>query len=133
MTGQHRLIARVGMFALMMTAVSPLVERVSAADPETVMVTLHAKLGAEAALARVIERHWETARRLNLVQAAPYVTVKGTESENKTFFVIVFTWRDASIPDAAPEAIQAIWKEMQALVEPRAGRPGVDITEVEPI
>jgi hypothetical protein len=37
-------------------------------EPETVMVTLHAKPGSEADVSRVMAKHWETARRLNLVQ-----------------------------------------------------------------
>ena len=94
------------------------------------MVTLHAKPGAEADLARVIARHWDTARGLNLILDAPYVTLRGTEDGGKTYFVHVFTWRDASIPDAAPAAIQAIWTEMNRLVESRGGRPGLQLTEV---
>jgi len=33
-------------------------------EPETVMITLHAKAGGEAELARVIARHWDPVRRL---------------------------------------------------------------------
>ena len=98
--------------------------------PETVMVTLHAKPGGEADLARVIARHWDTARRLNLVLDTPPVTLRGAEDGGKTYFVHVFTWRDAGIPDAAPAAIQAIWTEMNQLVESRGGRPGLYFTEV---
>ena len=47
--------------------------------PETVMVTFHAKSGGEADLARVIARHWDTARSLNLVLDTPHVTLRGTE------------------------------------------------------
>jgi len=100
------------------------------AEPETVMVTLHAKAGAEAELVRVVERHWETARRLNLVLPATHVTLRGAEADGKTYFVEVFTWRDADIPDHAPAEIQAIWKEMNAAVEARAGQPGLHFTEV---
>jgi hypothetical protein len=99
-------------------------------EPETVMITFRAKLGADAELARVIARHWETARRLNLVRDAPHVTVRATENGNQVYFVDIFTWRDASIPDAAPAAISAIWAEMNRLVESRGGRPGLDIKAV---
>lgn len=97
---------------------------------ETVMVTFHAKRGAEADLARVIARHWETVRRQNLVREAPHVTVRGTEGADLSYFIEIFTWRDASIPDAAPPEIQTIWAEMNKLVEARNGRPGIDIVEV---
>jgi hypothetical protein len=101
--------------------------------PETVMITLHAKSGAEAELAQVIARHWETAQGLKLVNNAPHITLRGTEAAEgamRTFFVDVFTWRDASIPDAAPKEIQAIWADMNRLVEKRNGRPGLTIDEV---
>jgi hypothetical protein len=102
----------------------------SAADkPETVMLRFQAKPGSEEELARVIARHWKTAHDLKLVRETPHVTVRGTE-EGKTYFVDIFTWRDASIPDAAPPAIQAIWAEMNKLVETRGGKPGLQIAEV---
>jgi hypothetical protein len=101
-----------------------------AADkPETVMLRLQSKAGSEDDLARVIARHWKTARDLKLVDDAPHVTVRGSEN-GKSYFVDIFTWRDASIPDSAPPAIQAIWAEMNKLVEARGGKPGIEIAEV---
>jgi hypothetical protein len=67
---------------------------------------------------------------LNLVVPAAHVTLRGTEEGNKTYFVEVFTWLDGDIPDAAPAAILAIWKDMNALVETRGGRPGLSFREV---
>jgi len=99
-------------------------------QPETVIVTLHAKAGSEADLAGVIGRHWDTARGLNLVLDAPHLTMRGIENGTQTYFVDIFAWRDASIPDQAPAAIQAIWAEMNRLVEARGARPGLDIAEV---
>jgi hypothetical protein len=101
----------------------------AAEKPETVMLRFQAKAGAEEELARVIARHWKTARELKLVRETPHVTVRGTEG-GKTYFVDIFTWRDATIPDAAPPAIQAIWGEMGKLVEARGGKPGIEIAEV---
>lgn len=98
--------------------------------PETVMATFHAKAGSEAELARVIARHWTVARGLKLVRDTPHVTLRGNEDGDKTYFVEIFTWRDAGIPDAAPAEIQAIWAELNKLVEPRGGRPAIDFVEV---
>ena len=109
---------------------APACAQVRTDKPETVMVTLRAKPGAEADLGRVLERHWATARSLNLVRQTPHLTLRGTEDGDKTYFVEIFTWRDAAIPDAAPPAIQAIWAEMNRLVEPRGGKPGLDFTAV---
>jgi hypothetical protein len=41
----------------------------------------------------------------------------------QTDFVEIMTWRDASVPDSSPPAIQKIWGDMNRLVEPRGGRP----------
>ena len=103
----------------------------AAADqPETVMVTFRAKPGAEAELARVIAAHWRTASELNIVAPAPHLSLRGAEDGHKTYFVEVFTWRDGSIPDAAPAAIKKIWSQMNALVESRDGHPGLHFEEV---
>jgi hypothetical protein len=100
------------------------------AKPETVMVTYHAKAGADAELGRVIARHWAVALDLKLVRDTGHVTLRGAEDGNKSYFVDIFTWRDAKIPDAAPAAIQGIWAEMGKLVEARGGRQGIEIVEV---
>ena len=60
----------------------------------------------------------------------PHVTLRSVDSDNKTSFLEIFTWRDGSIPDAAPAPILAIWGELNSLVESRAGRPGLDINNV---
>jgi hypothetical protein len=101
-----------------------------AEELETVMVTLHAKPGAEADLERVIANHWKTAREMNLVRDAPHTTIRGSEAGNKTYFVEIFTWRDARVPDAAPAEIQKIWGDMNRLVEPRGGHPGLEFVAV---
>ena len=99
-------------------------------DPETVMITLRAKAGAEAELALVIADHWATATKLNLVRAEPHLTVRTKAVGGKVSFVDIFTWRDRDIPDNAPAAILKIWGDMSRLTESRDGRPGIDITEV---
>ncbi len=97
--------------------------------PETVMVTYHVRLGREAALARVLARHWAAARRLNLVRGAPHIIVQSAGS-GVPYIVEIFTWRDGSIPDSAPEEIKGLWIEMGRLVEARDGRPGIDFQQV---
>ena len=129
MTRMHQLVVSALIAGTSIAVVSPTRLRADAV-PETVMVRLHAKAGAEAALARVLERHWETVRRLDLVVPGTHVTLRGTEEGDKTYFVDIFTWRTAEIPDHAPADILAIWKDMNALVEPRGGQPGLSITEV---
>ena len=94
----------------------------NAAEPETVMVTYRAKRGSEAQLAQVVARHWETARRLDLVAAEPRDLYRAGST-----LIEVFTWKDGSIPDNAPPEIRTIWKEMGDLVE----KNGISILQVE--
>jgi len=105
----------------------------SVEPPETVMVTYHAKAGSEDELARVLAEHWSTAKRLGLVAAEPHIIVRSAESGRPVDFVEIFTWRDASIPDNAPEPIRAAWDKMNKLVESRGGRPGIDFVEVKAV
>jgi hypothetical protein len=117
------------------TAIGAALSQVATAEqPETVMITLRAKPGAEAALVQTIARHYETARKLNLLhEETPHLTLQATDDQGKTYFIDIFTWRDAAVPDHAPGEILAIWKEMNSLVETRGGRPALDIVEVKPI
>lgn len=109
--------------ALFSTAQQP------AEQPETVMITFRAKPGAETELARVIARHWTTARELKLVRETPHVTIRGNEGE-RAYFVDIFAWRDAHTPDSAPAEILKIWGEMNRRVEARNGHAGIEIAEV---
>ena len=103
-----------------------------AEQPETVMITLHPKVGAERALAQTLARHYETAQKLRLLrEEVPHLTLEATDDQGKTYFVDIFTWRDAAVPDNAPAEIRAIWKEMNSLVETRGGRPALDIVQVK--
>ena len=105
---------------------------VRAEEPETVMITLHAKAGAEAELAQVIARHWDTARRLKMVRDTPHLTLRSAQG-GQTDFVEIMTWRDASLPDSAPPEIQKIWADMNRLVEKRGDLPGLRIEQMSVI
>ena len=85
-----------------------------------------------APLASAIARQWALANRMKLVLETPHTLVRGNE-DGKTYFVEIFTWRDANIPDAPPAAIQNIWAEMNQLVEWRGGKPGIDFAAVSVI
>jgi hypothetical protein len=101
----------------------------AASTPETVMVTVQAKPGAEAALASVIARHWRTVRQLDLVSESPHLSLRGTDGGG-TYFVEIFTWRDRNIPEDAPAQVQAIWAEMNVLAESRGGALAIAIAPV---
>lgn len=113
----------------LLVGLAAVVTTAAPADPETVMVTLRAKAGAEAELAKVIADHWTTARRLDLVRPDPHVTLKGQDASG-TYFIDIFTWRDASIPDNAPADIKKIWDDMNRLTEARGGHPALAFAEM---
>ena len=112
-----------------LTPASSLVAHARAEEPETVMITLHAKAGAEAELAQVIARHWDTARRLKMIRETPHLTLRSADGA-QTDFVEIMTWRDASVPDSAPAEIQKLWAEMNRLVEKRGTTPGLRIEQM---
>jgi hypothetical protein len=68
-----------------------------------------------------------------LQPGAAHVTLRRAEADGKLSFVEILTWRDASVPDNAPKEIRSLWDEMNKLVEPRGGRPGLDIAEMTTI
>ncbi len=117
---------------ILSAAISPSAAAPRSPAPETVMVTYHAKPGSEPALASAIARQWALANRMKLVLETPHTLVRGNE-DGHTYFVEIFTWRDANIPDAPPAAIQNIWAEMNQLVEWRGGKPGIDFAAVSVI
>src|SRR5262245_32328985 len=125
----HR-FAAIAATAILVAALAP--SAIVAGSPdeaETVMITFRPKPGAEADLVKVIAGHWTTARRLDLVLPQPHVTVRATDETGRDYFVDVFTWRSAEIPDHAPAEIQAIWADMTRLTEARNGKPGLAIVE----
>lgn len=98
-------------------------------QPETVMVTLHAKAGSDSALRSVIDRHWSALERLKLISGSPHTTLRGTEPGG-VYYVEIFTWRDVAIPDNPPSEVRAFWDQMTELTQARGGKPGIDIVEV---
>jgi hypothetical protein len=110
--------------------IAAIVTAARAAAPETVMITYLPRPGAEQELVKAIADHWATARKLDLVQPDPHVTVRMKDGEGRVVLVDIFTWRDRDLPDNAPAAIMKTWGEMNRLTESRDGRPGLDITEV---
>lgn len=98
--------------------------------PETVMLTLQPRAGAEDDLAKALAEHWSTARKLDLVRPDLHVTLRGRDDSGRPYFIDIFTWRDADIPDNAPAAITTIWDRLNALTEARAGRPGLEIKPI---
>jgi hypothetical protein len=125
----RHIYAALGLIGAALAQGSSLVAHTRSEEPETVMITLHAKPGAEAELAQVIARHWDTAHRLKMIRETPHLTLRSAEGV-QTDFVEIMTWRDASVPDSAPAEIQKLWAEMNRLVEKRGSTPGLRIDQM---
>ena len=83
---------------------------------ETIYSTYHVKRGMEAKFAELNAKTWALYRKLDLVLPAPHVVVRGMDSSNLPYFVEIFTWRSAEIPDHAPPEVRAVWQELKMLV-----------------
>jgi hypothetical protein len=125
--------ARLAMLAVVLTIAAPSISISYTVaglrdDRETVMLTFRPKPGSEAELAKVIASHWAAARRLDLVLPSGHLTLRADDEKGRPYFIDIFTWRGAAIPDHAPAEIQAIWGEMNRLTETREGIAGLVIT-----
>ena len=97
---------------------------------ETIYSIAHVKRGMETQYAELSAKTWAIYRKLDLVLPAPHVVVRAVDSQNLPYFVEIFTWKSAEIPDHAPAEVRAVWQELENTCEKRNGRPGIDFTEV---
>jgi len=103
----------------------------AAEPPETILSYLYPKQGKEAALEAALRENVAILKKLDVIEPAPVVIVRATDAKERTYFVHIFTWRSASIPDDAPAEIKANWKILESLCEPRDGKRGIDFTPVD--
>jgi hypothetical protein len=101
------------------------------AGSETVMIIYHVKPGKVVELQMLLDDAWQHYLDGHLVYAQPHIVVRGTEEEDQIRFVEIFTW--VKPPDQAPENVQDLWKQEEALCEARRGHRGIEGGEVEMI
>jgi len=115
--------------ALLSTAVS-----VAEGPPETVHVTYHVQPGKLEEFLGALKQHYPACRKLGLVLAEPHLILTGKEDGGKPVVIEILRWRDGDAPDSVPEhhpEVKKIWDRLNALVEKRSGKPGIEIDEVE--
>lgn len=83
-------------------------------DPETGVVIYESGLARRPPSPELFTKHWNMARRLNLVQG---------RDPGQPCILEIFTWGAGSIPDSAPDEITRVCREKRPLVEARQGRP----------
>jgi len=97
---------------------------------ETMHSVAHVKRGMEGRYAELSAQAWALYRKLDLVLERPHVVLRGADAAGLPYFVEIFTWKSADIPDHAPPEVLAIWKQLEDACEKRDGRPGIDFSEV---
>jgi len=121
---------------IVLYAVAMLTARIAtaAAPPETVHVTYHVQPGKLDEFLRALKQHHPACRKLGLVLAEPHLILSGKEECYKTVFIEILTWKDSDAPDSVPKhhpEVKRIWDQLNALVEKRGGRPGIEIDEMD--
>jgi hypothetical protein len=106
----------------------------AAGPPETVHVTYHVQPGKLEEFLRVLKQHHPACRKLGLVLAEPHLILSGKEDGGKPVVIEILTWKDSDAPDSVPghhPDIKKIWDRLNALVEKRGEKPGIDIDEMD--
>jgi hypothetical protein len=93
----------------------------AAEPPETILSRIYPKAGKDAQLEAVLRDEIAILKKLDVIEPSPVILVR-----DRDHFVMLFTWRSASIPDNAPPEIRKNWAEMNAV-----GR--VEFEEVTPL
>lgn len=114
-------------FAILAAAVAH-----AAAPPETILSIDRPKAGKEAELRAALEEAHAVYERLGAV-TGPVAFYRADDEAGGVYFVEIFTWRSADIPDNAPPEIRAVWAKLQSLVENRSGRAGIEFFAITPV
>jgi len=127
---------RVNRKTITLFATAVLMARLAAAagPPETVHVTYHVKPGKLEEFLRVLQQHHPACRKLGLVLAQPHLILSGKEDGGKPVVIEILTWKDSDAPDSVPKhhpEIKKIWDQLNALVEKRGEKPGIEIDEMD--
>src|SRR5947207_748994 len=106
----------------------------AAGPPETVHVTYHVQPKKLDEFLGVLKQHHPACLKLGLVRAEPHLILSGKEDGGKPVVIEILTWKDSDAPDSVPghhPDIKKIWDRLNALVEKRGERPGIDIEEMD--
>jgi hypothetical protein len=106
----------------------------AAGPPETVHVTYHVQPGKLDEFLTVLKEHYPACRKLGLVLAEPHVILSGKEDGGKPVVIEILTWKDSDAPDSVPDhhpEVKKIWDRLNALVEKRSDKPGIEIDEMD--
>jgi hypothetical protein len=101
-------------------------------EPVTVICHYHVRPGKEEDFVRLLRRHWPTLSELGVVTEEPARAYRGADDEGRPDYYEIFAWRSEAAFERAhshPDVL-AIWEPMDALCEPRDGRPNMEFPHV---
>jgi hypothetical protein len=96
---------------------------------ETVICTFRVKSDEMATFRGLLDRHWPTLRRLELVtDTAEQVFIGEDDGVSGPVVVSIFEWANPEAVDIAHEHpdVAEIWEAMEPVCEPRGGRPSME-------
>jgi hypothetical protein len=75
----------------------------------------------------LLERHWPTLKKLELVHEQPRIALQGRDTDRTSWFVEIFAWKDRGfeIAHKHPEML-AMWEPMEQMCEARGGHPATE-------
>lgn len=101
---------------------------------ETVICHYRVATGNESDFEALLDRHWPTLLRLELVTDTRPQHFRGEEQDNgQPIYFEIFEWQDGAAERAHehPE-VMAIWEPMDNLCEARGGKPNMEFPHVSP-
>ena len=102
-------------------------------QPQTVLCHYRVIAEREGEFRRLLERHWPTLRKLNLVTDEPSLIYRTADDEGRPFFLEIFHWKSGDAVRLAHEHpdVQAVWEPMMPLCEARDGAPAMAFPHAE--
>jgi len=103
-------------------------------ESETVICTFRVRPDEIESFRALLDRHWPTLRRLELVNDTPEQVFIGTDDgADGPVFISIFDWVSAEAVETAHEhpAVAEIWEAMEPLCESRNGRPSMEFPHFE--
>lgn len=103
--------------------------------PASQTVLCHYRVIAEreAEFRQLLERHWPTLRKLDLVTDEPSLIYRSVDGEGRPWFLEIFHWKTGEAVRVAHEHpdVQAVWEPMMPLCEARDGLPAMEFPAAE--
>ncbi|HZF09005.1 MAG TPA: hypothetical protein VFE33_09470 [Thermoanaerobaculia bacterium] len=98
----------------------------------TVLLTYRPREGEVESLEQLLVRQRATLARLALL-ADPQRTFRAADAAGRPVFLDLLTWKDVAVTGNPPPEVGSLWGELHKLVEPRDGRPGIEIQHLTPV